>query len=63
MSEKDRKHSFRLVLEEDQHEALRELAFKKRTTKTALIRTAIDNLINNSDNTTLFKKKGASGTC
>ena len=48
MSEKDKKHSFRLVLEEDQHEALRELAFKERTTKTALIREAIDDLIKNA---------------
>jgi predicted DNA-binding protein len=41
----DHKHSFRLVLETDQHEALRELAFKKRTSKTALIREAIDKLL------------------
>jgi predicted DNA-binding protein len=49
MVDSKQKHSFRLVLEEDQNEALRELAFKMRTTKTALIRRAIDNLINNLD--------------
>lgn len=49
MSDKDTKHSFRLVLEEDQHEALRELAFKMRTTKTALIREAIDKLISRAE--------------
>lgn len=45
MSEKDDKYSLRLVLEKEQHEALRELAFKLRTSKTALIRKAIENLM------------------
>lgn len=45
MSINEQKHSFRLVLEDNQHEALRQLAFRKRTNKTALIREAIDRLI------------------
>lgn len=51
-TEKDKKHALRLVLEEEQHEALRELAFKMRTTKTALIREAINNFmlsVNNNE--------------
>ncbi|MEW5822541.1 MAG: ribbon-helix-helix protein, CopG family [Cyanobacteriota bacterium] len=49
MSEKDKKYSFRLVLEEDQHEALREMAFNLRTSKSALIREAIDLMLNKKD--------------
>lgn len=45
MVDTNKKRSFRLVLEEDQDEQLRELAFHLRTTKTALIREAIDSII------------------
>lgn len=45
MLDTNKKRSFRLVLDEDQDEQLREMAFRLRTTKTALVREAIEKLI------------------